>query len=189
MKNLINDYQIVAYGNNYFAGHPNIKVFIAHGGLLGIQEAIFNGIPIVGIPVYGDQYNNLLLIQEKGAGRLLQYEDITEETFGEIINDVLSNESYLEKAKELERIWKDRPMSPMDTAMYWLEYIIRNQGAEYMKNPARNMNWFAYTMMDVYAFIVVIFIVAVAILIKLIKAVTSFQSAPKHKATKSKKRS
>lgn len=119
----------------------------------------------------------------------MQYEDITEETFGEIVNDVLNNESYLERAKELERIWKDRPMSPMDTAIFWLEYMIRNKGAEYMKNPARNMNWFAYTMLDIYAFILVIFIVVVAILVKLMKAVTSFKSVPMPQVTTSKKRS
>jgi UDP:flavonoid glycosyltransferase YjiC (YdhE family) len=35
--------------------HPNIKAFITHGGMLSIQESVYNGVPLIGLPVYGDQ--------------------------------------------------------------------------------------------------------------------------------------
>lgn len=35
--------------------HPNVKLFITHGGLLGTTEAIAEGIPVLGIPIFGDQ--------------------------------------------------------------------------------------------------------------------------------------
>ncbi|XP_039753666.1 UDP-glycosyltransferase UGT5-like [Pararge aegeria] len=169
--------------------HPNIKVFIAHGGLIGMQETIFNGVPVVGIPIYSDQHNNLVLAEEAGFGKLLQYHDITEKNLDKALHDVLNNDSYMKKAKELQKIWKDRPMSPLDTAMFWLEYVIRNKGAEYIKNPARNMNWFAYNMVDVYAFILAILTIVIALIVKVISTITIFLFGDQVKTTTKKKRS
>lgn len=128
-------------------------MFIAHGGLIGTQEAIFHGVPIIGVPIYADQYNNLLQAENLGFGRILQYHDINEQSLQNHLDEVLRNDLYKIKALEVSRRFKDRPMSALDTAMFWIEYVIRHKGAEHMKNPAINLSWVAYTMVDVYAFI------------------------------------
>ncbi|KAL4713974.1 hypothetical protein ACJJTC_005605 [Scirpophaga incertulas] len=136
--------------------HPNVKLFISHGGLIGTHEALYHGVPIIGIPVYGDQYNNLLQVQESGFGKILQYHDITEETLDKMVNEILTNELFRMKAKEISRIFKDRPMTPLDTAIYWIEYVIRNKGAVYMKNPALDMSWIEYFMIDICGLVLLI---------------------------------
>ncbi|XP_023940212.2 UDP-glycosyltransferase UGT5 [Bicyclus anynana] len=169
--------------------HPNIKLFITHGGLIGMQEAIYNGVPIVGVPIFSDQYNNVLLAEEVGVGKLLHYNDFNEDTLNKTINEILNNDSYLKTAREVQKRWNDRPMSPLDTTIFWLEYVIRNKGAEYMKNPARNMNWFEYTMLDVYAFILLIIVAVLAFFLKLILIVRAIVYGNQtNKMTKRKKR-
>jgi glucuronosyltransferase len=37
-------------------GHPKVKVFITHGGLLGTQEGVHRNVPLLGIPIYADQH-------------------------------------------------------------------------------------------------------------------------------------
>ncbi|KAG5670631.1 hypothetical protein PVAND_000879 [Polypedilum vanderplanki] len=38
--------------------HPNVKAYICHGGLLGTTEAVYEGVPVLGIPIFGDQKTN-----------------------------------------------------------------------------------------------------------------------------------
>ena len=35
--------------------HRNVKLFITHGGLFGTMEGIWNGVPMLGLPIYCDQ--------------------------------------------------------------------------------------------------------------------------------------
>ncbi|PNJ12635.1 UGT2B7 isoform 5, partial [Pongo abelii] len=44
---------------NDLLGHPKTRAFITHGGANGIYEAIYHGIPMVGIPLFADQPDNI----------------------------------------------------------------------------------------------------------------------------------
>nr|ACZ97420.2 UGT39A1 [Zygaena filipendulae] len=133
--------------------HPNVKLFIGHGGLLGSQETMSAGVPILGIPVFCDQYLNILQMANNGHGELLEYKYITEESLRKVINKMLNDDRYLKRAREISIRFKDRPMPPLETALWWIEYVIRHKGAEFMKTPTLQMNYFAYHMLDVYLFL------------------------------------
>lgn len=68
-----------------------MKLFIYHGGLLGILEAMRGGVPIVGIPVYGDQARNIASIKAVGAGEKLDLSDLNYENIYNTVSKVLNN--------------------------------------------------------------------------------------------------
>jgi len=39
--------------------HPKIKLFISHGGISGIYEAVDGGVPVLGFPLFFDQPRNI----------------------------------------------------------------------------------------------------------------------------------
>lgn len=71
--------------------HPKVKLFITHGGMLGTIEAVHAGVPMVIIPFFGDQPTNALLLEERGLGTILQYNNITTESLIEKIQEVLED--------------------------------------------------------------------------------------------------
>lgn len=62
---------------------------------------------------------------------------------------------YQRRAKELSERYKDRPLSAQDTAIYWIEYVARHKGANFMKTAAVRMPFYKYLLLDVIAFILV----------------------------------
>jgi glucuronosyltransferase len=47
-------------------------------------------------------------------------------------------------------------MSPLDTAIFWTEYVIRHGGAPHMRSAALDLSWYQYLLIDVIAFVLVI---------------------------------
>lgn len=75
-----------------FSAHPNVKLFIGHGGALGVNEAVYESVPILGIPIYADQTVNLKTLQTHGAAEILEYEDINDETVLNKLQLMLNND-------------------------------------------------------------------------------------------------
>lgn len=47
-------------------------------------------------------------------------------------------------------------MPPLETAIYWVEYVARHKGAHFMKTAAVNMPFYQYYLLDVIAFIIAV---------------------------------
>ena len=75
--------------------HPNVKLFITHGGLLSTEEAIFNGVPMVGIPVFADQRINMARAKSNGVASVVSFSKLSEETLFEAVNETLNNPRYV----------------------------------------------------------------------------------------------
>lgn len=133
--------------------HPNIKLFITHGGLLSTTEAIYHGVPIVGIPIVADQQMNMGLAEVGGYGKTVPYGDLTEALLSSTIYEVLSNSSYKKNAKRRQRLIHDRPMSPIDTAMWWIEYVLRNPQPDFHRSPGLDLKWYQLYLIDVITFL------------------------------------
>ena len=69
----------------YFSAHPNIRLFITQGGLQSIQEAVYFGVPLLGLPLHFDQFKNMNLLKQKGVALIL---DKTSLKADDIVNKI-----------------------------------------------------------------------------------------------------
>ncbi|XP_072302020.1 UDP-glucuronosyltransferase 1-2-like isoform X1 [Eucyclogobius newberryi] len=134
-------------------GHPQTKVFVAHGGTNGVQEAIYHGIPVLGIPLFFDQFDNLLRLVARGAGKIIRLSDLNEHSFEQGLKELLQQEHYRDNMQRLSHLHRDQPLSPMDQAVFWVEYVMRHKGAPHLRTQAYKMPWYSYYCVDVLLFL------------------------------------
>ena len=151
-------------------GHPSMKAFLTHGGLLSIQEAIYHGVPIVGIPIMSDQHLNVKQIENLGVGKSLTLELMTEKSLVKTLREVIEVKSYSEKAHERSMIMKDQETTPLNRAIYWTEYVIRHGGAEHLKSNATRLSFTQYYLIDVIVVLLVSLILALLVMFYSLKA-------------------
>lgn len=65
--------------------------------------------------------------------------------------ELLSNESYRDNAQELSKRFIDRPMTPEQTVVYWVEYAVRHKGAPHLRAAGNNLNFIGFHSIDTYS--------------------------------------
>ncbi|XP_032190370.1 UDP-glucuronosyltransferase 2A2 isoform X5 [Mustela erminea] len=138
---------------NDLLGHPKTKAFITHGGTNGIYEAIYHGIPMVGVPMFADQPDNIAHMKAKGAAVEVDINTMTSEDLLNALRTVINEPSYKENATRLSRIHHDQPVKPLDRAVFWIEFVMRHKGAKHLRPAAHNLTWFQYHSLDVIGFL------------------------------------
>jgi hypothetical protein len=74
-----------------FPAHPNIKLFITQCGLQSFQEAVYHGVPMLGIPFFADQKYNAKKIATEEIGLQLSFHEITKDTLLTTIKEIFNN--------------------------------------------------------------------------------------------------
>uniref|UniRef100_A0A8D0EH43 glucuronosyltransferase n=1 Tax=Strix occidentalis caurina TaxID=311401 RepID=A0A8D0EH43_STROC len=151
---------------NDLLGHPSTKAFITHGGTNGIYEAIYHGIPMVGIPMFADQHDNIAHMRAKGAAVELDFSTLKTQDLVDALNTVINNSTYKENALRLSKIHHDQPVKPLDRAVFWIEFVMRHKGAKHLRPAAHHLTWYQYHCLDVLAFLFTCTAIGVFILAK-----------------------
>ncbi|XP_072933227.1 UDP-glucosyltransferase 2-like [Epargyreus clarus] len=147
--------------------HPNCVLFITHGGLLSITEAVHFGVPIIGIPVFFDQYNNIDRAAKKGFGKKVVLSYHLANDLKVAIDEVISNPQYEQNVKEISFIYHNRPLPPGQELVHWVEHVIATKGAVHLRSPALHVPLYQKLYLDLLA--------VIALAIYAVKRFISFQ--------------
>ncbi|XP_056144836.1 UDP-glucuronosyltransferase 2C1-like [Lampris incognitus] len=154
---------------NDLLGHPKTRVFVAHGGTNGVQEAIYHGVPLVGLPLMFDQQDNLFRMKARGVAKVLDIAMVNKDNFLEALKEVINNPSYRENMQSLSRIHRDRPVKPLDLAMFWIEFVMRHKGAPHLRTESYKMSTIQYFSIDVVAFLLAVVLLIAIVFISVMK--------------------
>lgn len=129
--------------------HPKVKLFITHGGMLSLIEAAHYGVPVLCLPMYYDQFGNSERMKQAGVGLILEMPTMTLEETVATIKELLDNPTYSQNAKRMSKRLRDQPKSPLDTAVWWTEYVLRHKGAPHMRISHEDMSFMQYYNLDI----------------------------------------
>ena len=79
----------------FVSDHPRMKAFITHGGMNSVTEAINFGIPMVAIPLLGDQEHNVATAVKRGVAVLVEKKNMTTEALTNALRRVLDDKRYV----------------------------------------------------------------------------------------------
>ncbi|XP_017029531.1 UDP-glycosyltransferase UGT5 [Drosophila kikkawai] len=140
--------------------HPNVRVFISHGGLMGTTEAVASGVPIVGVPVYGDQSLNIAALVQRGMAVQLGFKKLDEESLYEAVTKAL-DPTFKVRAKEVASTYNSRIQTPLETAIWWVEHVAETRGAPLIQPSAVHLSRFVYHSLDVYLVVALLLLLPV----------------------------
>ncbi|XP_078595894.1 UDP-glucuronosyltransferase 2C1-like isoform X1 [Branchiostoma floridae x Branchiostoma japonicum] len=141
---------------NDLLAHPKTRAFITHAGSNGLYEALHHGVPMVCLPLFGDQPANAARVVARGLGVKLDFSTVTADQLYEAILLVVTNDSYRETAARLSRLHRDQPQSPMERAVWWIEHVIKHGGLPHLRARAVELPWYQYYLLDVAAFLLAV---------------------------------
>ncbi|XP_075147412.1 uncharacterized protein LOC142221545 [Haematobia irritans] len=130
--------------------HPNIKLFISQGGFLSTAETIYFGKPVLGIPFLGDQFMNVKYARKSGYALSLSLDEITKDSLKSSIMELWQNPSYTQNVQKLSKIFRDTPLSPLETSIYWIDYVLRHKGCPHMHVAGNDLGFIQYHNIDVF---------------------------------------
>lgn len=135
--------------------HSNTKFFITHCGISSYNEALFHAVPLIAIPFVSDQPMNAKRAKDAGWAIVLPFLELTEQKLDEALVEIGQNNSFLKNVQKLSSLYRDRPLTAMENAVYWIEYVLRHKGALQLRYPGIELNFFQQRSLDVIGFFVV----------------------------------
>ena len=150
--------------------HPNVQLFMTHGGLLGSSEAAHCGVPVISTPFYGDQFLNSAALEDRGMAVILKFQDINKDTVFAALRKALDPKMKA-NAKKVAYSYTHRPLSPVESAVFWSEYVISTGGAQLARPHSADSHWLVYSMLDIYLFILAVFSILIGSWVYLLKKI------------------
>lgn len=108
--------------------------------------------------MYGDQFHNAAAAKSRGMGFIVHYEDITEKSIKNAINNALEQQAA-DNANKVSFSFKNREKNLTKTAVWWVEYVAATHGAPLLKSNSINLSALTYYSFDIYVTILAIVLI------------------------------
>lgn len=135
--------------------HPRTKLFITHGGLKSLKEAACSKMPTLFMPIFGEQVRNAWLGYHHGFGQIINKFNVTSDYLLSLIQEMLTNPSYKQRAEKLRGYFEDAPIPPLQEGAFKIKRLIKYGGRmpEYFYTRSTNFSYIRYLNLDLFLLI------------------------------------
>jgi len=129
-----------------------VRLFITHGGLNSLVEAVYHAKPIIVFPIAVDQPFNAVAAESKGFAIRMDLGDFSADTLIDNVEKMLSDRKYQLSALRSSSILRDRRDTPAERMSYLIEHVIK-YGDGHLRTGAFELNIVQFFMIDIFAFL------------------------------------
>jgi UDP:flavonoid glycosyltransferase YjiC (YdhE family) len=170
--------------------HPHTKLFVTHGGLDSIYEAIQSGTPMLVIPYFADQPRNAILVKEHGIGDYIEWpvdgDDLINLKLVKLLDPSNVNlKAKLDQFQGISKLNSKRKLFAADlieTYAYSAKTCRLTEKPKSFEIPCeikpflpldQQISYFKSNLIDVYLVAISLFLVTFGLIVKIISKVTS----------------
>ena len=84
-------------------------VFVTHGGMNSVSEALVYGTPMVVIPFVSDQPVNARCIEKLGVGKKIEYSDVNQKTLKELAFSIIGDDEIKDNIEKVQQMIEVAP--------------------------------------------------------------------------------
>ena len=139
---------------NDLLAHEGVRLFITHCGRSGLFEAIHHAVPVIAIPIFGDQPHNARKVQTKGFGEIVDLLNPNSTDIRVKCTKVITDVSYKNNILKASNIFNSRPERPAARAASGIEHILQF-GGDHLRSVAFDVPWYQYWMVDIMVLVLV----------------------------------
>lgn len=111
--------------------NPNVILYVSSTDFF---ESIYYSVPVLMLPLNGDQMLKARRIETIGCGLRFKLNGLSVEYLVTSLRKLLRKQSYTSKSIRMSVILRKNQIHPMDRAMYWIEYVVRHKGAKHLQS-------------------------------------------------------
>lgn len=153
---------------NDLLGHEKAKLFVSHCGKNGQYEALYHGVPILCMPIFGDQFYNAERVSIKELGLHVDMRHASANELAAMMKEIIYNGKYTQNMKKASRLFRELYKDPKHEAAYWLDHVMK-YGGDYMRSPGQQMPWYQLYALDVIAFLLTVLMIFALVIYIIIK--------------------
>ncbi|XP_067630722.1 UDP-glycosyltransferase UGT4 isoform X2 [Eurosta solidaginis] len=143
--------------------HPHVRTFIMNGDLLSLQEGIVRHVPMLGLPIFRNEMQNMALAVQLGVGIQINQANLTETSLKWALQTLKEDNTYALTIRRVSTTFRDRPLGALETCIYWMNYVLRHEGGAQLRTIGVGMPSNQLHLFDlfIYYFTVALLIVGV----------------------------
>ena len=153
--------------------HPKLLAFISHGGMNSILESAYAGVPLLSIPLFGDQHRNVRMLEFRNTSIVLQKAEISRSSLIDAVRKLTDPEvGYKTRAQRLSIIIKSKPLPAREKFTKYFNHAVNfKDDPDYFEIKERNFTFIRYYNLDLYLFILLCALISITLVYSIMRIV------------------
>uniref|UniRef100_A0A7E4VS57 glucuronosyltransferase n=2 Tax=Panagrellus redivivus TaxID=6233 RepID=A0A7E4VS57_PANRE len=148
--------------------HPKLLAFVTHGGMNSILESGHAGVPLLGIPLFGDQNRNLKMLEYRRTAIVIEKKNLIGETLIDAIHKLTNDTSYKHRARVIADLARSKPQSGKQRFISYFNHAVAFAHADdHLDMEHRKFDAIRYYNLDVFSALAALGLVATFVLVRI----------------------